>query len=367
MDILYQNTINPLETSKSVLAPATLDKNFPQMGLNKYIQVPKGLDYLVRTVIKSGPLFEHAKALIVHTESMGRAGWYQQEIIIESINRTFGGILTTSTGIPLNVDLAEVDRTTQLLHPYILKNGEIYGAKTKDDVYQDAINSMEIDKQGIKSRLPLAGFYQESILVNGRWVDVNGLVNMGKISPDAKPYCGLFLMETPFRIADIVKIFNRKKTAISPNEVAKKIIGLFEKEYSYAKLQADFTNTFPLINLNNPGLIQSLLAYTSGQLGKLEKSMRDNHVFQPQGHSQQYSLHGEMCDNSTILFLNHNDNLEEELIRKWEHYMKPRLDHNCHPISDFFDTLPKINEAIKANGMSIDPEKIRYEFFKNAK
>lgn len=174
-------------------------------------------------------------------------------------------------------------------------------------------------------------------------------------------------METPFRIADIVKIFNRKKTFTSPQETISKVIGLFQTEYAYARLQEDFVTTFPGIDQNSPDLIQSLLIFSSIRLGKLERTMRDNHVFQPQGHSQQYSLHGESCDNSTMLFMKENDKLEAELLDQWEQKMKPRLDHNCHAITDFFDTLPKINNAIKTFGMSIDSEKIRYEFFNNAK
>lgn len=168
MDTLHQNSTKVLEFSKSVLSPATVDKSFPNIGLHKSISIPQGLDYLVRTVVKSGSLYDQAKELIVHTDSMGRAAWYPYTINIDSTNRRFGGILITSTGIPLNVDLAAVDPATHLLHPYLIKDGEIYGAKTKDDVYQDATNSIDLDKLGIRSRLPLAGFYQESILMNGR-------------------------------------------------------------------------------------------------------------------------------------------------------------------------------------------------------
>lgn len=199
------------EQSKSILAPATEDYNFPTLEseLNTKPYPMGGADQLVRVITKSGS--RTAKDMLWHTSSMGRAGWYFAEFSSATLDRNFGGIFVTSTGTPDNID--------PLINPEIFppehsmqisKDGEIAGAKTKGDCVLDAQNSIEATKLKIRVRIPLRGFNQKQILLGGSFKSVEKLVENGLIKDDGRPYASLWAMENPFRLSDFRDLIEGK-------------------------------------------------------------------------------------------------------------------------------------------------------------
>lgn len=370
LDALPNTTL--FQQSESILAPARQDYNFPCHPDLLLVRTRKQPDMLVRVVVHGNDKPEGSQDILWHTKSMGRAGWYTERIkaTIDGRQRVFGGIFVTSTGVPENADPEIAPHEIPLARPFaIMSPSHVVGAKTEADCYLDGKNSIEASKRGVRTRIPYRGYHQFAMFNSTttfpsdkphlQFTNTEHLSNIGILNYDSAPYSGLFLMETPFRVCDLTDIFT-EKTNITDRTIVD-LHTFFALELEFAKLQPDFNERFPDTKMDDPKLAQKILIFISSRLGSLEKQMREGHVYQQIGHSQNYSIHGEDVDNSTLLF---NSDLESELITRWEERQRPRIDSNLM-LTEFF----KFTERLKTltDFADIDPELIKFEFYKAAK
>jgi len=284
----------PIENSFSVLAPAKQDYDFP--CALKHLKSFRNLDLLIRSVIypEQPPmkwLADSATQILSHTPEMGRAGFLP--IFFSEGSQVFGGILVKSTGMPRNIN-SNLNPDFPLNVPFRISSGSPYaidGAASRGSAILDAQRSLELSQLNVPTRLPLAGYFQSHILIDGQWLDVDKLVKVGAIADEARPYATLWAVETPFRYSDLVLAVQ--------TEDAETIEQFAIEARRYMLQQSDFLEICSESQTKTP--LENVIAFMLTRFNHTNQAMYKANVNHTNLHPQNICLHGKLQDNSSTV------------------------------------------------------------------
>jgi hypothetical protein len=281
-------------------AKVLVDQNFPHIDDFKIPAVDsKDFAYIVS--------YLESNSAMHHTPSMGRAGFYP--ITFEAEGKVYNCLFVKGTG-KSKVSISEWTTLAPFEIPSDQKKDlgkeqgyepPLIGINTREDQIRDAEMSIKLRDLGIKSRLPLTGFFLEEIEMENGVVKVEQLVKDGIIAEDERPYLSYWAMETPYRVSDLYSMIsnNRKETEIRDFLV---------NATRYTQNLKDRTTNYFGLNLRS--LIQEeapteklLEQWTEFILNQVEpqfEKMAAAGLVHNNMHAQNISLHGEICDNGDM-------------------------------------------------------------------
>jgi hypothetical protein len=248
-------------------------------------------------------------SVMLHTPTMGRAGFYPISyeadgkvyncLFVKGTGRSKGSVAEWNTAAPFYIPTQD-ERESGILLGY---EPTFVGINSRKDQLRDAEMSRKLKALGIKCRVPLAGFYLEEIETEKGVEKVEQLVKDGRMAENERPYMSYWAMETPFRAEDLCEIvcegdetqirefminaarYTQNVKDKSTEQFGKNLRSLIQEGAPTEKLLEQWTEF--LLDQLEPQLEKMAAA------GLLHKNL----------HTQNVSLHGEICDNGDMISL----------------------------------------------------------------
>ncbi len=275
--------------SMSIKADVTEDSKFPVHDKGGF--PASDLKSFARTVSFTG-----GSEFFRHTKSMGRAAFVPLSYKLG--DHVFNCVFVKGTGRQSNFDLFKTDIPAPFTYNqnFVRMEGEVIGSSSKKDQELDASNSMKLVDLGIKARIPLAGYFLDTIETQNGKENVQDLIDRGLIKEEFRPYISVWAMETPYRLSDLIDIIDHGSSA----EINKFLVQALRFTHGIQNLKGleDYLSNG---NLNDTDKLLTL--WSEVVLGGLENvflNMRSNGITHGYMHAQNISLHMELCDNSTV-------------------------------------------------------------------
>lgn len=293
----------PADVKRDILFPSIRLHRSVEESMDKYLLTVSYRDKKTGTeTSQTGPVMEH-------TSSMGRAGFFREELLIG--DRLCNIVLVKGTGVPLEFRRESVSQVELGIRaPYsvhsrnegavLMTNNEIPGLAVRDDQTLDAQYSLLLDSYGIKSRIPLGGYYLESLETESGQESVVDLKNQGLLKKDEVPYISLWAMETPYRVFDLVEIIDKG----SDKEIRNFLIDAAQYTTGDNNVYIEFSQNFNDLlssDASTPELLELWTDFILSNCTETYSKLHSKWLGLVSGHDHNISLHGEVCDSSQIV------------------------------------------------------------------